>query len=988
MRLVIDLQGAQTPESAHRGVGRYTMGLTEGMLREAGPHEILLALNASWPESLASIRRAFASLLPPERIRAWRAPGPVAGDGTVAPWRVRAAEALRENFLASFGADVVHVSSLQEGFTNDAVTSIGTLSEGPPTGCVVYDLTPIADADTILPWPNLRDWYQEKLRHYRRARRWLAISDATRREAVNWLGLPEDAVINISAAADARFRPKAMIETERAAIGQRFGLTRPFICHVGGFEAHKNLDRLLAAFAALPVPLREQYQLALAGAVKPTDRARLEELATRLGLTPMDYSFLGHVPDDALLALLHGCTVFVYPSLREGFGLPVLEAMAAGAAVLCGDRSSLPEVVGRQDAMFDPTDVGAIAERMTAALCDAGFRDSLRAYGPERAKLFSWRSSARRALAAYESLHAEAQARQRSHHPVAVHAQALPRLAWLADWPLPPGRAEDLAGLARFYEIDLLLDRAASRQVVAAGLPILDLARFASRLSTYDRIVIERADAAVWLEEYPALLVLPDSAAAPTAGPVPLGIVRPDTVAAAERPAVLAEAIERSHADAASPVALARALARHVPADAGPTYDRQLAAAMADNLPRPGPPRLLVDVSAQALGVPGSGIARVVRRLVQELLVHPPLGFTVEPVRAIPFGGPFFRARRLAAELRGGPARNDLPEEPLELRPGDRFLGLDLHHQLSDEAGFFNRLRELGGQAHAVVYDLLPLHRPDWFPPGLGDGHRRWFETIAELDGLICISRWVMADVKAELARLGRHDGWPRLGWFHLGADLPVPAHGGPVAELAGRPSVLLVSVLYARKGQEQALDAFERLWAAGVDVNFVLAGRIGWGVDDLVARLRAHTQRGRRLFWYEGPDDALLARLYATASGVLVASEAEGFGLPLVEATHHGRPVLARDLPVFHEILGDKARYFTGLDPESLAGALRAWLAELAAGTAPRASAADLLDWAEASRRMLLAMGLHPSTDINGEEHRPEDGAAISSSRPVEAEG
>ena len=874
-----------------------------------------------------------------------------AGDPRIA-WRARAAEALRENFLARLGADVVHISSIQEGFSDDGVTSIGVMGEQTPTGTMVQDLTPIALSDSILADPVVRAWYRDKLRHMRRARCILTISEASRQDAINFLGLPPANVINISAAAASCFRPSNMTAEERLALAASHGLARPFICYFGGFAPYKNVDRLLEAFALLPPQLRGRHRLVLIGQIASEERTRLEEVAARFGLTADDVCFFGLSEDSKLVDLLHACTLFVYPSLREGFGLPVLEAMAAGAATLCGDRSSLPEVIGRPDAMFDPSSAVAIAERMQTVLEDEGFRAALCAYGPERAKQFSWRRSARLALDVYESLHEEETARNRESRSVAVRLPRRPRLAWLADWPLPLGRAEDLLALGSSYEIELLLDSdVAAQRVVAAGLPVVDIANFPARLPAYDRVVIERADASDWLAIHPAVLFQRESEkSAPKTLAVSdsaLGIIRdadtafdefqnrragPVRVQRAVRASRIADIVERGHCGASSSVALTRMLARCVPVNAGDEYDWALAEAVAANQPSPGSPRLLVDVSNQALGFPGSGIARVVSRILQSLMIAPPAGLTVEPVRSLTPGGSFHYARRYAASLSAHPDP-DCEEEEVELRIGDQFLALDLNHFLPAQAAFIARLRELGGQAHALIHDLLPMQRPDWFPPGLNELHRRWFTEIAGWDRLLCVSQAVQAEVRTELDRHGRRDVWPKLGWFHLGSDLPNVSNAEPLPELAGRPSVLMVSILYARKGHMQALDAMERLWADGVDANLVFVGREGWGVNKLMRRLLTHPERGRRLFWYNGPDDALLSRLYATVDGVLIASEAEGFGLPLVEAIYHGRPVLARDLPVFRELVGDNVRYFRGLDAESLSGPLRQWLMELTAG-------------------------------------------------------
>src|SRR2546427_5157625 len=124
MRIVIDMQGAQSTGSRARGIGRYTMSLSEALLRNRGEHEIILALSGLFPDTIEPIRAAFYDLLPQENIRVWDAPRPV-DYLSAPPWRRRIAERIREHFLADLKADVALVSSIFEGLGDNATTSIG-----------------------------------------------------------------------------------------------------------------------------------------------------------------------------------------------------------------------------------------------------------------------------------------------------------------------------------------------------------------------------------------------------------------------------------------------------------------------------------------------------------------------------------------------------------------------------------------------------------------------------------------------------------------------------------------------------------------------------------------------------------------------------------------------------------------------------------------------------------------------------------------------
>jgi glycosyltransferase involved in cell wall biosynthesis len=206
MRIVIDLQGAQT-ESRFRGIGRYSLSLAKAMVRNRGDHEVIVALSDLFANTIEPIRAAFCGLLPEENIRAWHAPCPVRADQPGNTWRREAAERIREAFLASLLPDVLHVTSLFEGFIDDAVTSIGVLDQRTPTVVTLYDLIPLLNPEHYLRQDReFEQHYLRKVQHLKRACAWLAISCTTKREGIESLGLKEDRVFNISAACDECFK--------------------------------------------------------------------------------------------------------------------------------------------------------------------------------------------------------------------------------------------------------------------------------------------------------------------------------------------------------------------------------------------------------------------------------------------------------------------------------------------------------------------------------------------------------------------------------------------------------------------------------------------------------------------------------------------------------------------------------------------------------------------------------------------------------------
>lgn len=517
MRLVIDLQGAQSTGSRKRGIGRYSLSIAQALARNRGEHEVLIALSGRFPETIEPIRSAFDGLLPQQNILVWDAPGLVSAANAEHDTRRRAAELLRESFLASLSPDWVLVSSLFEGVSDDAVTSIGMLSGAIPTAPILYDLIPLIHRNTYLQNPTIERWYLDKLDQLRRADLLLSISASSGQEAVTHLGFDSQSVANISTAAEDHFCPKPVSEATRAQLAAQYGLVRPFVMYTGGVDHRKNIEGLIAAYARLPAMLRSTHQLAVVCSIQQPDRERLQQLAKDAGLAKDELILTGFVPDDALLACYRACKLFVFPSWHEGFGLPALEAMQCGKAVIAGNTSSLPEVVGREDALFDPLDAQAMAQKIEQVLTDDAYRAELERHGLVQAQKFSWDESARRAWQAFM-----ASPRVQTQSAAEVASSCRPRLAYVS--PLPPEAsgisdysAELLPELARHYRIEVVVAQSeVADPWVRANCPVRDVAWFRQHAGEFDRVLYHFGNSSfhshmfALLQEHPGVVVLHD----------------------------------------------------------------------------------------------------------------------------------------------------------------------------------------------------------------------------------------------------------------------------------------------------------------------------------------------------------------------------------------------------------------------------------------------------------------------------------------------
>jgi glycosyltransferase involved in cell wall biosynthesis len=830
MRIVIDMQGAQT-ESRFRGIGRYSLSLALAIAKQAVKHEVWLAVNAQFPDSIAAIRLAFDGLISESRIRVFDAPS----DTTqVKSWLNLASEVVREEFIRSLEPDVLLVTSVIEH--PPAVSSVGVHVKNVPTAAILYDLIPLLNEEQYLTSSESRDYYFRKIEWLKKTDLLLAISESSRHEGIEYLSRSAGEVVNISTAIGSDFKFKEINQEVKVSLLVKLGITRKFVMYApGGFDPRKNFGRLIEAFSRLPDAVRKNHQLLIVSKLNLMQRQELEALRERYQLRIDELVLSGYVDDEVLISLYSIADLFVFPSLHEGFGLPALEAMACGAIVIGSNRTSVPEVIGCSDALFDPMSVDDICEKMLQALTCDDFRNKLRTHGRRHAANFSWDACARKAIEALEHLHEK------------------------------------------------------TKQVQ----------------------------------------------------PV--------------QPVVLASATVASLADLAKSV---------IPEDA----DLRRAALCLSFNTGTTRAQFFLDISALVHSDAKSGIQRVVRSLLVELIRSPPIGFDVKPIW---FDGAHYRhANRFLEKLyRLTPTGQD---DLVDFFQDDVYLSLDLiMHLTSQVHDLHKNFKVRGLKLYFIVYDILLARHPEWWATEHAPRFNRWLESITELStGLVCISEAVANDVRDWISEYPpqRTDAGPIISSFHLGADLEnsLPTKGLPessvylLEQIVARKSFLMVSTIEPRKGYAQALAAFELLWQKGSDINLVIVGKRGWLVDDLVQRIAEHAENGRRLFWLEGISDEYLTLVYQKSACLIAASEGEGFGLPLIEAAQHSLSLIVRDLPVFREVAGSHAHYFSGKVPGDLSAAIENWLSMHAVSQHPRSDDIPWLNWTQSTQQLVRAMQIN----------------------------
>ena len=399
MRIGIDLQGLQSEGSRTRGIGRYSQEIVRNLIKVSPNHNFILIANGS----LKNLEVQFQSELRLDNVSyfEWSAPCPfdyISGNHNLN----ELACSIKSYACSCLYLDTVIITSFVEGFSDNSLTEFDRDLVNFKILSIFYDLIPILNPRLYFSGNlEFEKFYLSKLKKLEQVDGLLAISESSSYEAQEYLDFNKSFVFNISSACDKDIfnisRKILYSDSIKPLLGQ------PFLLYAGAGDSRKNLKGLLEAYSLLPQKFKH-FKLVLAGKLMKPEQELIAKWIKLHRIDSQNVIQTGYISDNDLVGLYRNCHLFIFPSLHEGFGLPVLEAMSCGAPVIGSNTTSIPEVIAKSEAMFDPDDPDDINQLIQKVLSSSQFREELIINSKLQSEKFSWVKTARAAKRACEKI--------------------------------------------------------------------------------------------------------------------------------------------------------------------------------------------------------------------------------------------------------------------------------------------------------------------------------------------------------------------------------------------------------------------------------------------------------------------------------------------------------------------------------------------------------------------------------------------------------
>lgn len=688
---------------------------------------------------------------------------------------------------------------------------------------ILYDLIPLIFPEQCLFDPTYAEDYKQSLEFLKGMDLLLAISQSAKDDAVKLLGISEEKICVIYAGIDENYQKLDKVNIKE--LKTRFGIQDAFIMFAGGIDFKKNIEGLIAAYAKCGKRITNRYQLVIVGKTAPDVIDKYLEIARENGVDGRVIC-TGFISQNDLVGLYNITDLLVFPSLYEGFGLPVVEAMACGTRIVTSDVSSLKEIAEGHAILVSPNSVKSISNGILEALDHPVESRKSAEEAVEYALSFTWDKVAERTEQAILAFYNKTDKKEYRFEITRKMISDITRLYVQAHVP---------------FEI-------ATREEIAEELQVIEKHEKWNAMNMNHRLLYDMTVVHEWIKS---------------------------------------------------------------------NYS--------------------------------TGIGRVSKELYKELASR----MYVVPV-VVKGNEDVLQCHRLSLST------FEIEEEILSLRESDIFFMPEIQLrgvQVLKNHPQANLLRDKGIPTYAILYDILPVRMPQYFEKKTSSQFEKYIRNLVEnYDGIICDSQFVANDVIFycdEKKIQGYHT--VKVGFFHLGQDAFKKYDGRVSSKMREFFNIvdnvyLMLGTVEPRKGHELILNVFEQLWKEGKNIRLCIIGHIGWNMQTFIDKIKSHSQKGKYLEFFEGVSDSEVQYAYEHANCLIQASAGEGFGLPLIEASNYGLPILCSDIEVFHEVAGDNANYFNRENKEDIIRVIK----EFEEGKGVRTSSAiKNTSWREAADKV-----------------------------------
>lgn len=444
MRIAFDATGILGPMSRNRGIGNYSKGQFSAMIECDKNNEYFFFNLFDHGFSLKENDKEVKNL---EEFKLYSGINYFLLDDNCAD----VTRKIVQKFLKEKKIDVFCITSL---FDCMNVKYQPEWFKGVKLVAIVYDIIPFIFKERYFPEEGNMDWYMKCIEFLKRVDRIQVISQSVKDDMVQYLDFPTKKIDVIWGAVDKRYHIIEIAEEEKEALYRKFGIIEEFIMCTGGDDERKNIAGLIEAYSRISMEIREKYQLVVVCKLSAAAVERYQDLSRRLGCEGR-IVLTNFVSNEELLQFYNLASLMAFPSIYEGFGLPIVEAWACGTPVLTSNNSSLVQIAGDGAVIVDPYDIGDIARGLEYALTECDLK-ALVEKGKERLKKFQWENVAYASISSIELLNEsrKEKADKREERKIIAFFTPLPPLqTGISDYSI-----DIIAELSMYFDIDVYID--------------------------------------------------------------------------------------------------------------------------------------------------------------------------------------------------------------------------------------------------------------------------------------------------------------------------------------------------------------------------------------------------------------------------------------------------------------------------------------------------------------------------------------------------